>query len=638
MQVPGWTPQHRQAWQKVRDHRHAHDAVRAVCAALESEKFPPFPWRNILNTHTTNRLFTMGGGTQSIQKSMSVHREQGGFIATLRFDNAIYCDDGLPLQVSSSWPLAAQKDAEALACKLCLGWLLVMAVERIAMPFKAFRRGHASMDDIWRYAGRWHTFLCGEGPEPAAFAAGPGQLAPGQPPPPATPPPQPAAPPRQPPPPATPPPQPAAPPPPAATAAPPAVAKRPPPRLPPSGIPQQPSRAPPQIPCEICGRPLAAHGGIGDFLGSLPMPSCQVCGCVPSYHAPHCCPWAQRRSVAQRREEQEDHQAAQAAIGAVQQQFLLQQQAAWQHQQQVWLREQQQQVWQAQQLHQQRLLQQQEMQQQAQQEHWQQMQQQMQQQQVQLEDMRLAMSRNAEPRRVESGFLADPVRVDDVLPPTRPNSPSRAPVAVVAAFPTVGVLPAAIGAQELLPSMMSMPQLPVGPPLGSTPLLPSATAPVLRGTADPAAAAADGSHGEAGPAAAAAEAPPMAAVGAQTLLASTMPQLPVGQPLGSAPVLPPATAPILSSSSSCDAAAAAAPAAAMPMPMLAAMSATPPMTEMVVPKAAGAVPPIHSAGALSEGMAENFVLISPSWGESGSASSEAPAQPFPWPAAYTPRD
>ena len=39
-----------------------NQAVADILAEVTVEKFVPFPWRNALNTHTTNRALGRGGG------------------------------------------------------------------------------------------------------------------------------------------------------------------------------------------------------------------------------------------------------------------------------------------------------------------------------------------------------------------------------------------------------------------------------------------------------------------------------------------------------------------------------------------------------------------------------------------------
>ena len=181
MQAPGWGEPHRQQWIHIRDHPLVAVAAAAVTNGIEAEKFPPFPWRNITNNHTTNRSHAMGGGTMSLARSMTVVYENGGHIGIISQEHSIYHNDNVPLVVRGSWPLAAVKDAQAQVIKNYLGHLLVMAVERISMPPKAFQRGMAAIQDIYAYAAQWHNFLLGQGPQPGAYQSSAQQPQPPQP-------------------------------------------------------------------------------------------------------------------------------------------------------------------------------------------------------------------------------------------------------------------------------------------------------------------------------------------------------------------------------------------------------------------------------------------------------------------------
>ena len=525
MEEVTWSTDDRRAWIEVRDHPNIAAAVAAVCRAVEADKFPPFPWRNITNCHTTNRSRRMGGGIKSLASSTTMSFQGGGWMATVDLEHAIYHNDGVPIRVTSSWPLAAVKDAQALAFKLLTGRLLVMAVNRIVLPSRAFQRGDAAVNDIYTYAGLWHSFLLGTGPLPppyvpasvpgqpppppptqpnhaaaqAAFGAIPGIHHQLQPPP--LPQPQRAATAASPPP--APPPQPQAQPQPSAATAifgaqpqPSAATRRRTPPPPPP--PPRPSRAPPAVNCEMCQLPLASHAGWSDGAVLLPLPSCRLCGSSPSYHAPSCCPWLPKQPA-------QAAQPQEAAIGAgqqrQQQQLMLQQQA---------LHQQQQQYAQSQALQE---LQQQQLQQQVQQhQQWQQVQQQLQhlqQQQLHLGAVhkkihnKIIRDSYDEPRRVFQDVGDQPMWVQPQpqqpeqqpqpqqqahvdLAPTRPNSP----LPTLAVLPTESVLggnidmpmaAAAIGAQMLPTSTTSMPQLPLESHLGvhDDAAAPPATAPMI---------------------------------------------------------------------------------------------------------------------------------------------------------------
>ena len=296
----------------------ADAAIAEIARVLEQEKFPPFPWRNVANAHTSNRAFVRGGGIARIVDNLSVQSARNGlFVATIDMPHAFQAGDGVRV-VAASRPLAARADAVGDACKQLVAKLLLIGVERVTMPHKAFQRGRDSIAAIYTVAGSWHAQLVAA--EASAMLSPPGLAGTAPLPPPPPPPLPPAAPlqrqaqasllawlaaqPVPPPPPPTTttspawlatPPQPAAPPPPPtppsqATAAA-AVGARP------FGPSQRaaatrinaldlaaapaPPGPPPPAECEICGQ-------LGWPL--LPAPFCRSCGVRPAWHHEACCP------------------------------------------------------------------------------------------------------------------------------------------------------------------------------------------------------------------------------------------------------------------------------------------------------------------------------------------------------------
>ncbi len=225
----------------------------ALTAVLVEEKFPNFPWRNILNAHTTNRSFYHGGGIRCVKDSVSFIPADAAatqLVCQLRLPDSFRFQDGIESVVVGG-AFARKEDATADACMRMLALLLIKGVERVTMPCKAFIRGNDSIREIYRVAWQRNTRLlpilgmpwgAGGGGADAA-QAGPWQQAP-----------------------AADAPRPLAPPPPPA----PRRHRPPPPPVPrPSGSK-----------CDVCGR-LAPE---------LPVAQCEVCGVAPSRHHIACCP------------------------------------------------------------------------------------------------------------------------------------------------------------------------------------------------------------------------------------------------------------------------------------------------------------------------------------------------------------
>ena len=53
-------------------------AAADILAEATTEKFRPFPWRNVLNSHTTNRAFRDDGGVNRIVDSITTTHQAGG--------------------------------------------------------------------------------------------------------------------------------------------------------------------------------------------------------------------------------------------------------------------------------------------------------------------------------------------------------------------------------------------------------------------------------------------------------------------------------------------------------------------------------------------------------------------------------
>ncbi len=172
------------------------EAQEALTAVFDDEKFPAFPWRNILMSHTTNRRFGRGGGVHCIIKDSITLVPTGAsrLICELRFVDSFEFRDGIETAATGG-PCDRKEDATADACMNMVILLLIKGVEKVTMPWKAFRRGYDSIDTIYRVAGRWNTRLLPLldrwlGGNAAAAGAGPWQQqlaakAPPPPPPPA---------------------------------------------------------------------------------------------------------------------------------------------------------------------------------------------------------------------------------------------------------------------------------------------------------------------------------------------------------------------------------------------------------------------------------------------------------------------
>merc|ERR1712026_285308 len=142
-------------------------AVQDVLAMVTSEKVATQPWRNVLNSHTTNRPWDLGGGVNRIVDCLHTRSTARGWVCALGMRDLFVKGDGLHLQVTISRPLAAsKKDTEAEACKAFLGHLLVIGVERVHICVKHFMRGHDSIADIRERAGRWNSYLLGRTAQP----------------------------------------------------------------------------------------------------------------------------------------------------------------------------------------------------------------------------------------------------------------------------------------------------------------------------------------------------------------------------------------------------------------------------------------------------------------------------------------
>ena len=415
-------------------------AVQDVLAMVTSEKVATQPWRNILNSHTTNRPWDLGGGVNRIVDCLHSRCTAQGWVCALGMHDLFVKGDGLHLQVTI--PLAAsKKDTEAEACKAFLGHLLVIGVERVHICVKHFMRGHDSIADIRERAGRWNSYLLGHTAQPppafgsAATAAAAAASAA------SAPPPQSVAP--------------EANPPTAAAAAAPPQQPTPQPPPPPGPPPQSaapaaspPRRPPPPLTCECCNRPPAWHG---DPTGTLPLARCASCGLTPSYHYPQCCPWAiPRPKPASQGQQQMHHQAPQAAVGAQQEQQLQLLLFQWGHMQQ-------------------QQKQQQEQQQQLEDQHWEQVQQQqllllqqqqLEQQQMELQEVRAQLEQlGRSPSQPAQPEPLEPMLVHIM---TRPD------------LPAVATTHAQTSAIQLLPAPLA---------LGSTSNVVSAIAPATAGCA-----------------------------------------------------------------------------------------------------------------------------------------------------------
>ena len=126
---------------------------------LAMQKEPAFPFRNILNSHNTNRPHNLGGSVNGNLEDPTVRevkKEGGGYVCRLNFANSFRVGDGRGLTVFSREPKPRPQDATDLACMGVFAMWCLRGPDDVHIIDSPWQHGHSAVQWIRNLARMLH--------------------------------------------------------------------------------------------------------------------------------------------------------------------------------------------------------------------------------------------------------------------------------------------------------------------------------------------------------------------------------------------------------------------------------------------------------------------------------------------------